>query len=138
VIDIGNGLFSAPQEITLAGFDDDQTPGTTTRGYGTQNAVNSTFMYAGGGRCDAPAADGIAAPNPYTAGIAIGGAGNGGSRDGGAGPAFSAFPMKTVSATGTVANGAAVETGWSNRSGVSISNGQSVFGSGATPLGAAS
>jgi hypothetical protein len=140
VIDIGNGLFTPPQEISLAGFDDNQTPGTTTPGAGTQNAVNSTFMYVGGGRSNAPtiATDGRAVANPYTAGISICGAGNGGSRDGGTGPAFSGFAMRMVTATGTTANGAAVEAGWSNRAGVAISNGQSVFGSAATPLGAAS
>ena len=81
-------------------------------------------MYIGGGRSDA-----AGAPNPYTAGFGIGGAGQGGSRDGGAGPAFTGFLNKTVTAVATVANGAVVETGWVNRSGVSITSGQSVFGS---------
>jgi hypothetical protein len=55
--------------------------------------------------------------------------GNGASRDAGAGPAFTGFAMKTVTATATVANGAVVELGFTNRSGRSITNGQSVFGS---------
>ena len=137
IIDIGNGLYTPVQEIDAAGFDDNQTPGTVTAGYGTQNDFDSTFMYIGGGRCDAAAdgGDGIPAPNPYTDGVAICNAGNGGSRDGGTSP-FKGFALRTVTATGTVANGAAVETGWTNRSGVSVSANQSVFGSAATQLNA--
>jgi hypothetical protein len=122
--------LTAPASIQAAGFSDDYTPGVT-RPSGVA-ATDSTLMYLGGGKCDAPGADGVAAPNPYTAAqVALCMAGNGGSRDGGTTP-FTGFPIKTVTATATVANGAAVEAGWTNRSGVSLTSGQSVFGSSAT------
>ena len=125
------GEANAAAAIRRAGYDDDQTPGTERAGAGTKNTVNSTMMYIGGGKCNA-ASQGIAAPVPYTAGIEIQGAGNGASRDGGVGPTvFTGFAMKMVTATATVANGAVVETGWVNRSGESISSGDSVFGSAA-------
>ncbi len=88
-------------------------------------------MYIGGGKSDA-----TGAPVPYTAGFGLGMAGNGGSRDAGAGPAFQGFRIKTVTATGAVANGAAVETGFTNRSGVALVTGQSVFGSATAASGA--
>ena len=123
---------TAPASIKDAGFSDDYTPGVTNPD-GTASA-NSVLMYIGGGRCDpAPSVgDGVPPPNPYTAGYGIGNAGNGGSRDAGAGPAHTGFALKTVTATGTVANGAAIEAGWNNRSGVEMSTGQSAFGSSAT------
>lgn len=108
--------------IVRAGFTDDYTPGVT-KPDGTASA-NSTLMYIGGGRSTA-----TGAPNPFTAGFGIGMAGQGGSRDAGAGPAFTGFAMKMVTATGAVANGAAVEAGFTNRSGVALVSGQSVFGS---------
>jgi len=114
---------TAPASIQAAGFSDDYVPGVTKPGLVA--ATDSTLVYIGGGRSDV---NGL--PNPYdelAVGLAM--AGNGGSRDAGAGPAFTGFPVKTVTATGTVANGAAVETGFVNRSGVSITTGQSVFGS---------
>lgn len=112
---------TAPASIQAAGFDDNDTVGVTKP---DNTAGNSAMVYIGGGRSNA---DG--SPNPYTAGFGLCAAGNGGSRDGGAGPAFTGFGLKTVTATGSVANGAAVETGFTNRSGVSLSTGQSVFGS---------
>lgn len=121
--------LTAPASIDAAGFDDNYTPGVT-KPDGTASA-NSTLMYIGGGRSNA---DGT--PNPYTAGFGIGGGGQGGSRDAGAGPAFQGFLMKTVTATGAVANGAAVEAGWINRSGQSLVTGQSVFGSSTAASGA--
>jgi hypothetical protein len=84
-------------------------------------------MYIGGGK--SVITNGLSVPTPYTAGISILEAGNGGSRDAGAGPAFTGFQMKMVTATGTVANAGVVETGWVNRSGVTITTGQSIFGS---------
>jgi hypothetical protein len=114
--------LTAPASIDAAGFDDDYTPGVT-KPDGTASA-NSTLMYIGGGRS---AADGT--PSPFTAGFGIGNAGQGGSRDGGAGPIFQGFLSKTVTATGAVANGAAIEGGFINRSGVAMTTGQSTFGS---------
>jgi hypothetical protein len=108
-------------------FTDDYVPGQDLP-VGTP-AANASILYIGGGRS---AADGT--PNPYPlANVGICMAGNGGSRDGGTTP-FTGFPTKTVTATGAVANGAAVETGFTNRSGVGLTAGQSVFGSNDTPL----
>ena len=113
---------TAPASIKAAGFTDDYTVGVTLPG-GTA-AADSRLMYIGGGKSNA-----LGVATPYTAGFGVGMAGNGGSRDAGAGPAFTGFPIKTVTAAGAVANGAAVETGWTNRSGVALTTGQSVFGS---------
>jgi hypothetical protein len=112
----GTTPATAAQAIKNAGFTDDTGDGV--------GAANSTVIYIGGGR-----STNTGAPNPYTAGFVPGNAGNGGSRDAGAGPAFTCFVGKWVTATATVANGAVVETGWVNRSGVSISATDSVFGS---------
>jgi hypothetical protein len=117
--------LTAPASIVAAGFNDDYVPGVT-KPDGTA-AANSTIMYIGGGKSDA-----TGAPVPYTAGWGIGMAGNSGSRDAGAGPAFTGFSTKMVTATGAVANGAAVETGFTNRSGQALVTGQSVFGSSTT------
>jgi hypothetical protein len=114
---------TAPASIRAAGFSDDYTPGVT-KPSGVA-ATDSTLVYIGGGRSDA---NGL--PNPYDeSAVALAMAGNGGSRDAGAGPAFTGFGVKTVTATGAVANGAAVETGFTNRSGVALKAGESVFGS---------
>jgi len=105
-------------------FTDDYTVGVTLPA-GT-GAADSRLVAIGGGKSDATA---DARPVPYTAGFGLLGFGEGGSRDAGAGPAFTGFEKKMVTATGTVANGAAIETGWINRSGGSIVSGQSTFGS---------
>jgi hypothetical protein len=102
------------------------------------NTINSARMYIGGGKCTATV-QGIAPVVPYTAGIAICGAGNGGSRDGGAGPTvFTGFPLKMVTAVGSVANGVDIETGFKNRSGVTMVSGQSAHGSADANLAAPS
>lgn len=122
-INVFNGAANAPDALRQSGFTDDTGDGV--------NSVNSAAIYIGGGKSTAPAAtgDGTAATVPYTAGYIPGNAGNGGSRDAGAGPAFTCFTGKWVTAVGSVANGAAVETGWVNRSGVTIAATDSVFGS---------
>jgi hypothetical protein len=108
-------------------FTDDYVPGQDLP-VGTA-AADASIMYIGGGRSNA---DGT--PDPYLVGeVGLCMAGQGGNRDGGTTP-FTGFPVKTVTATATVANGAAVETGFVNRSGVSIPSGASVFGSNTTPL----
>lgn len=117
----GIGSGQIPQNFT-----DDYTVGVT-KPDGTAS-TNSTLMYIGGGRCNANSG-GMAAANPYTAGFGVGNGGNGGARDAGAGPAFTGFLTKLVTAAATVANGAAIETGWLNRSGVSLTTGVSQFGS---------
>ena len=119
--------FGSPPILNIIGpqFTDNYQPGVT-KPDGTSETT-SVLVYIGGGRSNA---DG--SPNPYTAAmVALGMAGNGGSRDGGSTP-FTAFGIKCVTATGAVANGAVVEAGWTNRSGVALTTGQSVFGSAAT------
>jgi hypothetical protein len=115
-ISTGTSPATAAQALRNAGFTDDTGDGV--------GAANSTVIYIGGGR-----STNTGAPNPYTAGFVPGNAGNGGSRDAGSGPAFTCFVGKWVTATGSVANGAVVETGWVNRSGVTIVATESVFGS---------
>jgi hypothetical protein len=95
--------LTAPTSIVAAGFNDDYIPGVT-KPDGT--AGDSTIMYIGGGKSNS-----LGVPVPYTTGFGIGMAG------------------KMVTATGAVANGSAVETGFTNRSGVALATGQSVFGS---------
>lgn len=129
---IGFGLTTGPiglvpglttaQSIQRAGFIDDS--GEITGG-------NSTIIYIGGGKCTATV-NGIPPVVPYTAGFAPCGAGNGASRDGGAGPAFTGFPHKMVTAVGTVANGVLIETGFINRTGFDVTINQSTFGSSTT------
>jgi hypothetical protein len=132
---IGFGLDTkVPGILPIApDFTDDYTPGVTLPG-GTASP-NSTLVAIGGGKStahsEAQGTTGIAATVPYTAGFQLLAFGNGGSRDAGAGPAFTGFPMKLVTATGAVANGAVIETGFSNRSGVGMVAGQSQFGSSA-------
>jgi hypothetical protein len=127
---VSHPLFSnAAWGIHQEGFSDDYIPGQEMPDAVT---VNPNLLYIGGGRSNA-----LGVPTPYNAaalGLAM--AGNGGSRDGGAGPAFTGFPIKTVTAPGAVLNGADVEAGWANRSGVALVADQSVFGSGAAALAA--
>ena len=146
IIAINASTFPAttPQAIFRAGYNDNDIPGEVpTYAAGgpppvvASSAINSTRMYIGGGKCTANV-NGIAPPVPYTAGIALIGSGNGGSRDGGAGPAYTGFPMKMVTATGAVAIGAAVEAGWVNRASRALVTGESVFGSATAVLAAAS
>ena len=121
-IGFGSPPVIRPLDLKGSGFADDYIPGVT-KPDGTASA-NSTLMYIGGGKSNP---QGV--PVPYTAGFGIGAAGNGASRDAGAGPAFTGFTMKLVTATAGVANGAVVEAGWTNRAGFGIGIGDSVFGS---------
>jgi hypothetical protein len=134
-IGFGSPPIIAAADLTNSGansFDDDYTVGVSSPDPAAP-WTTSIGMYIGGGKCTKNV-DGLAPAVPYTAGFGIGGAGNGGlstaggSRDAGAGPAFTGFKVKSVTAAGTVANGAAVETGWVNRSGQSLATGDSVFG----------
>lgn len=142
---------SAPVGIFLAGFNDNMVPGEKITVYAaapppgvvTTDIADSNRMYIGGGRmiANATVPDKATVPfvaSPYTAGIALCAAGNGGSRDAGAGPAFTGFPMKLVTAAGAAANGAVVETGFVNRSNIALVTGQSVFASDIAALAAAS
>ena len=136
IIGLNPNSPTAPQAIFRAGFDDNLIPGEKTATWSAggpppvvaTQAVDSTMMYIGGGKCTANVG-GIAPPVPYTAGIQLLGAGNGGSRDAGAGPAFTGFGMKMVTAAATIAVGAVVEAGFVNRANRSIVTGESIFGS---------
>jgi hypothetical protein len=128
-IGFGENLVISPFGILgtkSQSFSDDYTLGVT-RPNGVA-ATDSTLVAIGGGKSTANVG-GVAPTVPYTAGFGIGGAGNGGSRDAGAGPAFTGFQMKTVTAVAPVANGAAVEAGFLNRVGFTIGTTDSVFGS---------
>lgn len=114
-----NGSFGPPS------FTDDSQPGVSLPS--NASATLATLIAIGGGKSTA-AVNGEAPTVPYNVQPLLG-FGNGASRDAGAGPAFTGFGEKMVTATATVANGAAVEAGWVNRSGQSITTGQSVFGS---------
>jgi hypothetical protein len=108
-------------------FCDDYVPGQDLPSGAA--AANSSIMYIGGGRSDA-----AGVTNPYAVGmVGLCGAGAGSSRDGGTTP-FTGFPMKTVTATGTVADAAAIETGFTNRTGKTLATGQSAFGSATAAL----
>jgi hypothetical protein len=101
-------------------------------------AVDSRLMAIGGGRSVAtPVKAGdyshtLSSPNPYTAGYPLEGFGGGGSRDAGAGPAFTGFPLKLVNATGDTAPGGVLATGYVNRSGVTVKGQNCQFGSSTT------
>jgi len=138
VLSTGIGFGSPPildanQILAPVGrFDDDYTVGVSSPDPAAP-WTTSIGMYIGGGKCTKNV-DGNAPVVPYTAGFGIGGAGNGGlstaggSRDAGAGPAFTGFKVKSVTAAAGVANGAVVETGWVNRSGQALVTGDTVFG----------
>lgn len=115
----------ANPNIKNAGFNDDYTPGVTLPNNGVAPDARLTAI---GGGASQKATNGIAPTTPYAAQPLLG-FGNGGSRDAGAGPVFTGFATKMVTAAGAVANGAVVETGFANRSGVGLTTGQSTFGS---------
>lgn len=117
------------------GFTDDYQPGISMpSGASLANTPLATGLYGavltaiGGGKSSANtvATPSVAAPYNVQPLLAFG---NGGSRDAGAGPAFTGFGTKTVTAVAPVANAAVIETGWVNRSGVTIPTGASQFGS---------
>jgi hypothetical protein len=118
----GAGSADTPKRFADGNFTDNYTPGVTLPS-GT-DGTDSTLMYIGGGR------EVAGVVTPYTAGYGIGIAGQGVTRDAGAGPAYTGFKPKLVTATGAVAAGGAgvVEAGFVNVSGVALVSGQSVFG----------
>lgn len=120
-------IFPPPASTTIpaAGFNDDYTPGITMPD--GEDADDARLTAIGGGYSDA-AQDGEAVTDPYNA-VPLLGFGAGTSRDAGSGPDFTGYAIKTVTASGTVANGSAIETGFINRTGVSLTTGQSAFGS---------
>lgn len=103
--------------IKQRGFQDDYVPGVTvnTRLTGYVASPDSSIVYIGGGKSGPKSTvkAGIPFPTaPYVAGFGIGAAGAGGSRDATAGPQFTGFTLKTVTAAAGVAVGAAVEAGF--------------------------
>jgi hypothetical protein len=137
---VAKGFTSPPPAYTIdkvgvlvipPNFNDDYTVGVTkVTSAGLASATTSELVAIGGGRVVVTGTgQEIYTVTPYTAGFGLLGFGEGGSRDAGAGSAFTGFEKKMVTATGTVLNGNAIETGWVNRSGGSIVSGQSTFGS---------
>lgn len=148
-----NPLPSAPRAIFAAGFNDNATPGRDARvvsggsyaapppnGVVVTDVDNSNMLYIGGGRSQIVLGNGaggngatpatkVSVPQPYTAGVPILGYGNGGSRDAGAGPIFTGFATKMVTAAAGVAVGGVVEAGFANRAQRALVAGESVFGS---------
>jgi hypothetical protein len=116
----------------VSGYDDDEAPGLVMPD-GTA-AVDSRLINIGGGKAVAtPVKAGdysntVSTPVPYVAQPLLA-FGNAGSRDAGAGPIFTGFGMKMVTAAGAVATGAAIEAGFVNRSGIAMVTGDSQFGS---------
>ena len=127
IINVSTGVspFTAPGAIKAAGFDDDDTVGVTLP---NGNAATTAILIAIGGGKSTAAVNGIAPTVPYLVQPLLG-FGSGGSRDAGAGPAFTGFAMKMVTATAGVAPAAAIEAGWLNRTGLSMVATDSAFGS---------
>lgn len=130
-----------PLSLRAQSFDDDYTPGQTFPD-GVTQATDSRFVAIGGGRNvlvagtgangnGTPASEVVSVPSMYNLQPLLG-FGGGSSRDAGAGPAFTGFPVKMVTAIGAVADGAAIEAGFTNRSGVAMIAGQSAHGSSTT------
>jgi len=132
----------------LNGFTDDYQPGITLpSGASILNTVptapsqvpyGAALLAIGGGQskitvANSDYAKGISNVVPLTLNNILD-MGVGGSRDAGAGPAFTGFGLKSVTATTDVAQGAAIETGFVNRtapaaSGIVLKSGNSAFGS---------
>lgn len=134
VLNVSNGTApaTAAQAIKNATFTDDQTPGLTLPN--NTVAPDARLTAIGGGRSNIVGGGatglGVSTPAPYTA-VPLYGFGAGASRDGGAGPVFTGFAVKMVTAAGAVADGAVIEAGWVNRSGVAMVATDSAFGSAA-------
>jgi hypothetical protein len=117
--------------IRAAGFNDDYTPGVTMPNNSTQATLAILTAIGGGKNAITGGGNtglGVSNPAPWLAQPLLG-FGNGASRDAGAGPVFTGFGTKMVTATGTVANAGVIEAGFTNRSGGSMATTQSAFGS---------
>lgn len=138
---------TAPQSIKDKGYTDDYQPGLSMPASTSAVPVLATtaiLTAIGGGKSVITPGPGntglgVSTVSPYAAQPILGFGENvspftaaGTSRDAGAGPAFTGFPLKMVTATGAVADGAAIETGFLNRSGVAMIATQSAFGSSTT------
>jgi len=133
VINVATGTSpaTAPQAIKNRGYTDDQTPGVTLPN-GTA-ATTAILTAIGGGKSVITPGPGntglgVSTVSPYVAQPLLA-FGAGASRDAGAGPAFTGFATKMVTAAGAVADGAAIEAGFTNRTGVAMIATDSAFGS---------
>ena len=127
---LSTGNNNSTANIKAAGFYANEIPGATLPS--GVNAASSRLMYIGGGRMTSQTGlKGVPfQPTPYITGFGIGGAGNGASRDAGAGPAFTSFSLNMISiSAASIANGVVISAPWVNRSGVTIPQFWSVFGS---------
>lgn len=115
---------TAPASIKDRGFSDDYIPGVSLPS--GVLATNARLTCIGGGKSTA-CVNGIAPTVPYNAQPLLA-FGEGGSRDAGAGPAYTGFGLKTVTATGSVATGAAIEAGFLSRNTRAMVSGESAFG----------
>jgi hypothetical protein len=101
-------------------------------------ATDARLLYIGGGRSvQTPVkatdwSNTVSVTTPWNA-LPILSMGNGGSRDAGAGPAFTGFSLKYLTAAAAVAQGAAISAGFLNRTsqptGPSLASGANAFGS---------
>lgn len=132
-----NQVFVPTSPLTDGLFSDDYTPGISKPDI--TNALTAELTAIGGGKSVAtPVKPGDysntdAVTTPYAAQPLLN-MGYGGSRDAGAGPAFTGFAMKSVTSTNVTALGAAIEPGWINRtapsgSGLELGNNKHAFGS---------
>lgn len=131
VAGINSPLFSPAIPASVNNFSDNYIPGQTLPD-GTI-ATDARLTAIGGGRSTANTVASPSAPNPYASQPLLN-MGYGASRDAGAGPAFTGFPMKLVTAAADVAQGAVIEAGFVNRtapaaSGIVLKSGLNAFGS---------
>lgn len=130
-VSTGTAPATPPQSIKNAGFTDDYIPGVTLPN-GTL-ATTAILLAIGGGRSNIVGGGntglGVSTVAPFIA-VPILGFGAGGSRDAGAGPVFTGFGTKIVTAAGAVAIGAVVETGFVNRGESAMVATESILGSG--------
>lgn len=145
-VSAGTSPATAAQALKDRGFTDDYTPGLSMPSSTAAVPVLATtaiLTCIGGGKSTIVGGGntglGVSTVAPYDAQplLAFGTnvapyTGPGSSRDAGAGPAFTGFPLKAVTATGAVAEGAAIETGYLNRTGIAMIATQSAFGSSTT------
>lgn len=143
----GTSPATAAQAIKNAGFTDDYQPGLSMPASTAAVAVLATtaiLTAIGGGKSVITPGPGntglgVSTVSPYAAQPLLAFGTNvppysaaGSSRDAGAGPAFTGFGIKAVTATGAVADGAAIETGFVNRTGRAMVATESAFGSSTT------
>lgn len=145
-VSTNTGPATAAQAIKNKGYTDDYTPGLSMPASTAAVPVLATLAILtaiGGGKSTIVGGGntglGVSTVAPYVAQPLLGFGTNvapytaaGSSRDAGAGPAFTGFGLKMVTAAGAVADGAAIETGFVNRTGAGMVATDSAFGSSTT------